>query len=382
MVGNAAMQASHDHSESIAEALEHMHPELAPVRAAGGDPVYLVGGAVRDLLLGRGRADIDLVVEGDAAALAQRLGAEVASHERFGTAKVKLNGHEVDIAAARSESYPRPGALPVVEPGAELAADLRRRDFTINAMAIPLWGEPRLIDPFGGEADLAAKQLRVLHDDSFADDPTRAIRAARYAARFDFGLEPRTAELLRGADLSTVSADRSEAELLRLAKERGAADGLSLLSDWGLLELRIGGAELADAVSDLLEGEVWRPVGERDRAVLAAALGPREAAEELARSNPQRPSEAVEIARGASEVDLILARAMGAEWLDRYIAEWRDVTLEIDGDDLIGAGLAPGPPLGRGLAVALRRKLDGEISGRDEELAAALEVARSSDGVA
>src|ERR1700710_1329424 len=121
------MQPPHNHSESIAEALGHMHPELAPGREAGGDPVYLVGGAVRDLLLGRGRADIDLVVEGDAAALAERLGAEVTSHERFGTAKVELNGHEIDIAGARSESYPQPGTLPVIEPGADLAADLRRR---------------------------------------------------------------------------------------------------------------------------------------------------------------------------------------------------------------------------------------------------------------
>ena len=210
MVGNAPMQACQDHSESIAEALERMHPELAPLRQLGGDPVYLVGGAVRDLLLGRGRADIDLVVEGDAATLAERLGAEATSHERFGTAKVKLNGHEVDIAGARSEIYPRPGALPVVEPGADLAADLRRRDFTINAMAIPLRGEPRLIDPHGGEADLATRRLRVLHDGSFADDPTRALRAARYATRFGFELESHTAELIRETDLGTVSADRRE----------------------------------------------------------------------------------------------------------------------------------------------------------------------------
>src|SRR5262245_29107913 len=141
------MATGKDHSESIAEALEHMHPELDAVREAGGDPVYLVGGAVRDLLLGRGRADIDLVVEGDAVAFAERLGVDAVAHERFGTAKVRLDGHEVDIASARSESYPHPGALPVVEPAAGIEADLRRRDFTINAMAVPLSGEPALIDP-------------------------------------------------------------------------------------------------------------------------------------------------------------------------------------------------------------------------------------------
>jgi tRNA nucleotidyltransferase (CCA-adding enzyme) len=354
MVGNAVMQASHDHTESIAEGLEHMHPELAQLRNLGGDPVYLVGGAVRDLLLGRGRADIDLVVEGDAAALAERLGVKVAAHERFGTAKVELNGHEVDIASARSESYPHPGALPVVEPSAELADDLRRRDFTINAMAIPLQGELRLIDPHGGQADLAVRRLRVLHDGSFVDDPTRAIRAARYAARFGFELEQHTAELLHEADLGTVSADRREAELLRLAGEAEAAEGFALLARWGLLELRPGGAELVGRVAELLAEEPWQGVSPRDRTLAARCDG----------------------------IELVLARALGAVWLDRYLLDWRDVRLDIDGSDLIRAGLAQGPALGRGLDEALRRKLDGEIDGRDEELAAALEVARSGDGVA
>jgi len=376
------MQASHDHSESIAEALEHMHPELAPLREVGGDPIYLVGGAVRDLLLGRGRADIDLVVEGDAAALAERLGAEVTSHERFGTAKVELNGHEVDIAGARSESYPRPGALPVVVGGADLADDLRRRDFTINAMAIPLRGEPRLIDPHGGEADMAVKQLRVLHDDSFVDDPTRALRAARYASRFGFELEQRTAGLIRGTNLMTVSADRREAELLRLAAEERAASGFALLADWGLLELRAEGVELVERTAQLLDRDPWRDTAPRDRALLAAALGPPRGEMALSRAEPGRPSQAVALAAPHDGVELALARALGAEWLDRYVGEWREVALEIDGSDLIGAGLTQGPALGRGLEEALRRKLDGEVSGRDQELAVALEAARSDDGVA
>jgi tRNA nucleotidyltransferase (CCA-adding enzyme) len=376
------MQASHDHSESIAEALDHMHPELAAVREAGGDPVYLVGGAVRDLLLGRGRADIDLVVEGDAAALAERLGVEVTAHERFGTAKVRLNGHEVDIAGARSESYPQPGALPVVKPGADLAADLRRRDFTINAMAIPLQGEPGLIDPHGGEADLAIRQLRVLHDGSFVDDPTRALRAARYASRFGFGLEKHTAELIRATDLGTVSADRREAELLRLASEAEAASGFALLAEWGLLELRPGGTALVARTAELLGSDPWRGAAPHDRALLAAALGPPRGELALAEAEPKRPSRAVALAAPHDEIELVLARALGAEWLDRYVEEWRDLALEIDGSDLIAVGLDPGPALGRGLEEALRRKLDGELNGREQELAAALQAARSSDGVA
>jgi tRNA nucleotidyltransferase (CCA-adding enzyme) len=376
------MPASHDHSQSLAAALEQMHPELAPVRQLAGDPVYLVGGAVRDLLLGHGRTDIDLVVEGDATALASQLGADVISHQRFGTAKVTLDGHEVDIASARSESYPHPGALPVVEPAAELAADLRRRDFTINAMAIPLHGEPRLIDPHGGRADLEARRLRVLHEDSFLDDPTRALRAARYASRFDFELGERTAELLRRTDLTTISTDRREAELLRLAGEENAARGFALLAEWGLVELRPGGAELATDVAALLAEEPWRTFSPRDRALLAAALGPLGEEEALAKALPELPSQAVALAAPRDGTELVLARALGAEWLDRYLAEWRDVALEIDGSDLIRAGLSQGPALGRGLEEALRRKLDGEISGRDEELAVALTAARSADGVA
>src|SRR4249919_1792562 len=138
MVGNRSMATTDEPQESLAEALARVHPELGAVRDVATEPVYLVGGAVRDLLLDCGRADIDLVVEGDATDLATRLGADAVSHERFATAKVRLDGHEVDIAAARSEIYPYPGALPLVEPADSVESDLARRDFTINAMAIPL----------------------------------------------------------------------------------------------------------------------------------------------------------------------------------------------------------------------------------------------------
>jgi tRNA nucleotidyltransferase (CCA-adding enzyme) len=363
--------------EDLAGAIDGAYPELAPVHdVAGGKPVYLVGGAVRDLLLGRGRTDIDLVVEGDATALAARLGAEVVEHERFATAKVQLGEHDVDIASARAESYPRPGALPEVKPTTAIATDLSRRDFTINAMAIPLRRDPELIDPHRGREDLEAGLLRALHARSFEDDPTRALRAARYAARYGFNLEPGTAELLRNADLSTVSADRREAELLRLAGEVEAVRGFGLLAEWGLMELREGALRCAGRVVDLLAEQPWAGMTRRDRAVLAAALGRWGRAENLAAADPGRPSEAVELAAGASAIELVLARALGAEWVERYVREWRGVKLEIDGDALIAAGVPQGPRIGRGLAEALRRKLDGELSERDEELAVALEFAR------
>ena len=313
---------------------------------------------------------------GDAAALAARLGAETEEHERFATAKVRLEGHEIDIAGARAETYPHPGALPTVEPAGDIETDLERRDFTINAMAVPLQGEPGLIDPCGGKADLEAGLLRVLHPRSFADDPTRALRAARYAARFVFRLESGTESLLRETDLETVSADRRRAELLRLAAEPEPARGFELLAEWGLVEIRPGGPELAERVGELLSASLWQGVAPRDRAVMAAALGPPAGEQELAAAHPQRPSLAVELANRREPVELVLARALGAEWLDRYLLEWRAVGLEIDGEDLKAAGVPQGVAIGRGLKEALIRKLDGEISGREQELAVALEAAR------
>ncbi|MBK5220484.1 MAG: CCA tRNA nucleotidyltransferase [Thermoleophilia bacterium] len=365
--------------ESLGEAMRETYPELGPIAAAAESPVFLVGGAVRDLLLGRGRADIDLVVEGDAAALGAALGAEpLAEHGRFGTAKVVLDGHEIDIAAARSETYPRPGALPEVSPGAAIEADLARRDFTINAMAVPLAGEPSLIDPSGGRGDLERGLLRVLHDGSFADDPTRAIRAARYAARFDFELDSGTERLLRAADLTSVSEDRRRGELLRLAGEPTAPRGFELLAGWGLLSLSARWEELAAALPELLKESPWAGSVDPALAWFSAGLGPPNFGASLAHASPTRPSEAVALADGCDPVELLLARALGAEWLDDYVGVWRDVELEIDGADLIAAGVPEGPAVGGGLDAALRRKLDGGVEGREQELAAALDAAREA----
>jgi tRNA nucleotidyltransferase (CCA-adding enzyme) len=344
--------------------------------AAVDAPIYLVGGAVRDLLLGRERTDLDIVVEGDAAALGRRLGGEVREHERFATATVILDGLELDLATARSETYPQPGALPEVRP-ATLAEDLARRDFTVNAMAVPLADEPELIDPHGGASDLERGFLRVLHERSFVDDPTRALRAARYAARYGFDLEPDTERLLREADLGTVSRDRVDAELGKLAAEPRARQGFALLDEWGLVSVDAEALDLIDRVGGLLEAAPWQGFAPREQAVLAVAMGRgRDAAREPAAAQPARPSEAIELARGHDAVTLVLARALGAEWLDRYVAEWRHVRLEIDGDDLLAAGIPEGPAIGRGLAAAMRAKLDGEISGREEELEIALAAAR------
>jgi tRNA nucleotidyltransferase (CCA-adding enzyme) len=379
MVRNGLMAKPGRTPEELEAALRATLPQIVELRAAAqGSPLFLVGGAVRDLLLGRARGDVDVVIEGDAAAVAARLGGEVVEHERFATARADVGGLEVDLASARTETYAHPGALPEVRP-ATLAEDLARRDFTINAMALPLQGRTELIDPHGGAADLDAGLLRVLHSDSFRDDPTRAMRAARYAARFGFALEEETEALLGEADLSTVSRDRIQAELRKIAAEPAAARASELIRAWGLLELREDAPELIAKLDLLLQRPPWSEVVAREDAVLAA-LTPPGAERELAEARPRRPSEAVELARGRPPAELALAREMGAEWLDPYVQEWRSVVLEIDGRDLIAAGVAEGPAVGRGLATALRRKLDGEIDGREQELAAALDAAHATDG--
>jgi tRNA nucleotidyltransferase (CCA-adding enzyme) len=371
----------------LATALGAAYPELAEVAAAAPDPVYLVGGAVRDLLLGRGRADIDLVVEGDPAALAAALGAEpVAAHSRFGTMKIDWSGEELDLAAARREHYARPGVLPTVELGAPIRTDLARRDFTVNAMAIPLADPEELLDPYDGRRDLRDGLLRVIHDRSFEDDPTRAIRAARYAARFGFGLEPYTRDLLLAADLETVTPERRAEELRRLASEERGVRGLELLGGWGLIEPGPGGESFALArdVDRLLAAPEWAGEVDRPEAILAAAgvLDPArvpgrahavDRAAELAAAIPSRPSEGAALARGVEPLILVLARAMGAAWLDDWL-RWRTVTLEIGGADLTAAGLS-GPAIGRGLDAALAAKLDGEAPTRADELRLALAAA-------
>jgi tRNA nucleotidyltransferase (CCA-adding enzyme) len=357
-------------------------PGLEVLReAAAGAPVYLVGGVVRDLLLGEPRTDIDVAVEADVRPIADALGGEVVEHERFATAAVTVDGLHVDLARARAETYERPGALPTVTP-ATIAEDLARRDFTINAMAVPLAGEPGLIDPHGGVADLRAGVLRVLHERSFVDDPTRALRAARYAARFDLELESKTAALLREADLGAVSSDRVEAELRKIAGEENAPRALELITEWGLLELPSDAVQLARTLNQLSASPPWSEFADPAAAIVSAighghAAGPvRQAADKLSHATPERPSEAVRVVKGASPVELLLARAMGAEWLDRYVDEWSKVSLEIDGADLLEEGIPEGPAVGRGLEAALSAKLDDEISGRDAELRIALAAAR------
>jgi tRNA nucleotidyltransferase (CCA-adding enzyme) len=339
-------------------------------------PAYLVGGVVRDLLLGIGGADLDVAIEGDPAALTDMPGFTPERDAVFLTARLQQGEMKIDVAQTRAESYPRPGALPEVRP-ASIGDDLARRDFTVNAMAVPLIGERELIDPHGGLDDLKAGLLRVLHDSSFVDDPTRALRAARYAARFGFELEPGTAALLRDTDLSTASEDRVDNELRRIAAEEDPAEALALIVDWGLMpNLDPQAPERVAEVARLASAQPWSEWVDRELAVMLAIVRPLPQIRELAAATPERPSETVRLAGTWDPAQLLVARALGAKWLDRYASDWRRVQLEITGDDLLEQGIPEGPAIGRGLEAALSGKLDGEISGRAEELGIALAAAR------
>ncbi|CAN5433384.1 hypothetical protein BH20ACT15_BH20ACT15_00890 [soil metagenome] len=354
-------------------------PGVAELRAAaGGNQVYLVGGAVRDLLLGAERADLDVVVENDAKGLAKALGGELVEHERFSTAKVALDELDIDIARARTETYAEPGALPEIAPAA-IEEDLGRRDFTINSMAVPLTGEAELLDSHGGLDDLRSGVLRVLHPGSFTDDPTRALRAARYAARLGLELDPETERLLRATDLSRVSEDRVVAELGRTAFEERPSAALGLIADWGLIDLGPG-PRLAAALERLYaEHPRWEEFADSGTTILVAVTPGehparlRARAAKLARhALPESPAQVQVLAHDHVPAVLAMARAAGADWLDDYVDRLRHVELEIDGYDLLEAGAPEGAAIGTGLNAALQAKLDGGAETREEELRVAL----------
>jgi tRNA nucleotidyltransferase (CCA-adding enzyme) len=404
--------------------LERLQPVFEAV-AAVSEPyegVYLVGGTVRDILLGERSFDVDIAVEGDAIALAQALadalGGRVRAHDKFGTAVVLYGEDErVDVVTARTEFYDAPAALPTVE-HASIREDLFRRDFTINAMAVSLKGADlgRLVDPFRGRRDLEARTIRVLHNLSFIDDPTRIFRAIRYENRYGFRMDDHTLRLARGTIEMGLVGDLSSARLrdelealleegevehsiLRLA-ELGAdkaihphlaADDeavallrrLTELRDRYHLEVpswRLGLAALArklppDEIYDWLQR---LKVRRRDAERIAAAVtvGPR-LVERLQKG--AEPAEVVALAEPyAPDAPLFALGLADLEPLHTYFERLRDVRLEVSGADLAELGLGESPRVGEILGELRRRKLNGELDGRDSELAAARELIAAS----
>jgi tRNA nucleotidyltransferase (CCA-adding enzyme) len=419
------MRAAPD-GRRVLDALEQLPggPELLDL-AAGRQDAALVGGATRDLLLGGVPRELDVVLGAGAgefaAQLARLLGAgageaTVTVHDRFGTAAVDWQDGRVDIAERRAEAYPAPGALPEVRPGT-VEEDLARRDFTVNAIAAPLGG-PRL----GALDDLTGRRLRVLHEGSFRDDPTRLLRLARYRSRLGFQTEDRTARLgaqaLEGGALDTVSRARVGAELrLALAEDDPLAPlgemdelgvlaalepwlsfdrelalpALSILPPDGRPDLML----LAQLLLGLAPAEEPRA---RERAMfefldaLEFTAADRERAIRTALAAPQlvealrgggSPSQMHDALASRTPEGIALAGALGGEGLTdgtpeaarRWLQTLRHVRLSITGDDLLAAGIPAGPQIGRRLTAALHRKLDGELAeGREAELRAALEA--------
>jgi tRNA nucleotidyltransferase (CCA-adding enzyme) len=398
-----------------------------------GLALYLVGGPVRDLLLGKRLRDVDLVAEAGAQvlrALAEKAvpQAHVVAHGRFGTLSLRADGTIIDLTSARRESYAHDGALPSVSPGS-LEDDLRRRDFSVNALALPLSAAARarhsgVLDPTGGVADLERRSLRALHPRSFHDDPTRALRAARLAPRLGFTLaRPSRSALhdaLRDGAFARVSGDRYRRELAKLFEDArlglDPARALRWLDASHVLGALEPGLHLAPAAAAPLRrlgraiaeppwsGPEWRPEGPglalwlaplpaqlRGRVLRRLAI--RGALAERVAGWPRlqgRTARSLRRARGRGAIDRVLrgleedelvALYAGSDdaatrrRIARFASEDRLRRLPIDGADVVGLGLR-GPDVGRALERVRVAFLDGRLRSREEALVLAAECGR------
>ena len=374
-----------------------------------GESLYLVGGSVRDLLLGKANFDLDLMAEGDAATLAYQLMPDelfkITVHQRFGTVKLKWQQYDIDLATARRESYSRPGALPGVRPGS-LSDDLLRRDFTINAMAVSLnpdkYGE--LIDLYGGLKDLKRKFIRLLHEKSFIDDATRIWRGLRYEQRLDFQLEAETLKLLKRdiAMLGTISGERLRYELecilgeerpekvLRRAHELGVLKSLHpSLKGNGWLKEKFEAARklyspdqpppglyLALLTHHLTEEEKDQFTSKlRLTKLLTKTLldaGSLKRKLESLADAKLKPSRIYGFLHGYSTPTIkanLLASdsAVVQKHLKLFLDKLRYVKPALNGDDLKKIGIAPGPRFKEILNRLQEARLDGEVSSRQDE---------------
>jgi len=388
--------------------------DISGQAAKRGQRVYIVGGVVRDLLLGDPslrsglRFDLDLVVEGDAVKLAQQVAetsqAKSLAHHRFGTAKLKYENFTLDLATARRETYAKPGALPAVTPGT-LKDDLLRRDFSINAMAISLASNDYggLVDPYQGKSDLEHRLIRILHPGSFSDDATRILRAVRYEQRLGFELETQTAQLLKRniPMLDTISGDRVRHELELIFEENQPEFVVKRLAELGVLQ----------RISPFLNGDGW--IAEKfDRArrlkkptqlpslyfcLLIYSFSERGIEQFLARLNISaklsramrdtlrlktslplldksslKPSEIYYLLR-EYEPAAIQANAIASDssmvhhHLQLFLTKLRYVRPSLNGEELKRLGIPAGPEMGQVLQILHKAKLDGKVSTKADE---------------
>ncbi|HEX9116459.1 MAG TPA: CBS domain-containing protein [Anaerolineae bacterium] len=426
-------------------------PLLGWLRQAGaaaqemGYHLYAVGGFVRDLLLGVPNYDIDLVVEGDAIGLAQqlseRLGGRVRSHKRFGTAKWIVPDHlrartnssgllpdSLDFVTARTEFYEHPTALPTVE-RSSIKQDLHRRDFTINTLALRLepdrWGE--LLDFYGGKRDLEEGLIRVLHNLSFVEDPTRILRAVRFEQRFGFTIEARSERLIADARnlIARVSGERVRHELVLIMEEAEPERSLGRLGELGILEALQPGlvcdvwlqekavllrdqfrvvrdpASQAPAHLTLADDALPRlymalltyrlPSEDLDQFIVKYRLlkDYRDILLESRRLKARLPalaqndlplSEIARVLEDAGEEARFLARVVADSWLvqqrlDLYQRRLRRVQPLLRGDDLRRLGIPPGPIYRQVLDALRAARLDGQTLTRPDEEALARQIA-------
>ncbi|MGE5301631.1 MAG: CBS domain-containing protein [Acidobacteriota bacterium] len=376
-----------------------------------GVNAYLVGGSVRDLLLGQANLDIDFVIEGDgirfAKELGERLKAKVRSHHRFGTANISLDGQKLDVATARTEYYESPAALPKVEMSS-IKKDLYRRDFTINTLAIKLNARDfgQLIDFFGGQRDLREKTIRVLHNLSYVEDPTRAFRAVRFAERFGFKLSKHTENLIKSAiqmDLfERLSGSRLFDELRLAFEETNPVRTLKRLSSYGLLKVihkdLLFDEKLETTLSSMYETLAWYDLLYLDEKVdkgtlyLAALLSNLDAAQRtaaLARLDPPQKTKEI-ILRSMTESADVLAKlplrdpagvyhlladkslelilfsmaltndTRKKKQISQFLVGLRKIRPFLKGDNLKKLGIAEGPLFSK----IFRELLDGRLRGK------------------
>ncbi|MFA9462272.1 CBS domain-containing protein [Thiohalorhabdus methylotrophus] len=398
---------------------------LGGLAAEAGERAFLVGGLVRDIILHRRNTDVDVVVEGAAIDLGNRFAREYGwhlhAHQRFGTAVLLgPEGERIDLATSRIEHYPYPAALPEVEAGS-IKADLFRRDFTINALAVELDGTRfgRLLDLFGGLQDIRQGTIRVLHSLSFVEDPTRILRAARFEAELAFQIDAQSLRLIRNAvDLelpARLSGHRLFRELRYLLEAGGAVEGVRRLAGLGMLRFvhpaleaeRDGAVERVEAGRDVLD---WYRLLFREEApvrwkvlltLLLWKLPPEELGDALTgfevrsrdahritgdRRRADRFEQAViggavrgedpagvfeHLERISLEIVLALMAVTGhagvREAISHYIQHLRGIRGALSGSDLIELGVPQGPEVGRWLERLVRARVRGEVNSAEEE---------------
>jgi len=401
---------------------------------------YLVGGPVRDLLLGVPNFDIDVVVEGNGIAFASKLGeysgGKIRVHKEFSTAtiilprdaftKAKPKVYKIDVATARRESYEHPAALPKVE-ASSLRDDLHRRDFTINSMAIKLNpdGFGDLIDFFGGQRDLANGVVRALHDLSFVDDPTRIFRAIRFERRYNFRIDSQTEHLIEDAlkmeVFEKLDGRRVRDEIVLILSEPDPIKPIERVAEFGLLryihpdirwnsQLASEMMEVSEVISrfgamirgertakwliyfmaliDQLDLEQVEPlvqslkIAKRDISKLVTAKRALPGViKELKEPSSPRPSSVCQLLGPIPREVLlfVVAKARSSRVSERvtsFLTKWCKVRIKIDGQDLKKLGYQPGPAFGQILTQVLRAKLDGRVITRADEIRYAKELAQ------